>query len=597
MTKFFEPINLSATHIYHSALELSPLSSIVRRLYYHQRYTPFPRVVTGTSDAWDRCIHIPGTYELTPYTWSPCGQFVATGTEQTIKIWDQLSSELLSTLAKPSAHFPHKLAYSPDGHSIASLSGCSLVIWDIQTGGIVKEINNITEIEYDDVNYCLLAWSLDGKTICTIIRPWSTGIYSVYIFNITSDTILSPGTLQSSDEPYLWAHNTNFWVMTIEQDDQAYTINISEVGHVLTKIESFHIRLWGHQDKIMSFSPTTHRISVGNLNQTWIWDIQISEYLLKVTKTFREHHFSSDGSLFTACSSSSIQVWKYTSGYYNLWKKLPFQDSSSWSISSLQFSPTLSSIVGHPKGILQVWHLDNTPNVTHSNSHRPLTVISCYGTYMASCYEGSSTINITNLHSQTPSQFIDIDMEIEVLALVGNVLSVLGCGRITAWLLTKEGVVDGIFGNRRAGHGDTIWTIPVPSSLEASVEGQIVIISEDHYYQVGPVCFAYHMETGEVLESTQVPKCGYPSDYSFWARRNKLYHPNHCKLIEDIPSKDDWLISQSTLQDGWVKDPKGRHRLWLPIEWRTDLDEVDWFYETTILRLVPWVGPIVIIMF
>jgi hypothetical protein len=44
VTKFFEPINVSATHIYHSALELSPLSSIVRRLYYHQRHTPFPRV-------------------------------------------------------------------------------------------------------------------------------------------------------------------------------------------------------------------------------------------------------------------------------------------------------------------------------------------------------------------------------------------------------------------------------------------------------------------------------------------------------------------------------------------------------------------------
>ena len=28
-TKFFEPISVSAPHIYHSALELSPLSSVV----------------------------------------------------------------------------------------------------------------------------------------------------------------------------------------------------------------------------------------------------------------------------------------------------------------------------------------------------------------------------------------------------------------------------------------------------------------------------------------------------------------------------------------------------------------------------------------
>ena len=36
VTKFFEPISVSAAYIYHSALELSPLSSIIRRLYYHR---------------------------------------------------------------------------------------------------------------------------------------------------------------------------------------------------------------------------------------------------------------------------------------------------------------------------------------------------------------------------------------------------------------------------------------------------------------------------------------------------------------------------------------------------------------------------------
>ena len=45
---FFEFIDVSATHVYHSALELSPLSSVVRKLYYHRRPTPFPRVVGAT---------------------------------------------------------------------------------------------------------------------------------------------------------------------------------------------------------------------------------------------------------------------------------------------------------------------------------------------------------------------------------------------------------------------------------------------------------------------------------------------------------------------------------------------------------------------
>ena len=51
---FFEPISASAAYIYHSALELSPLSSIIRRLYYHQPRTSLPRVIVGNLDLWDR---------------------------------------------------------------------------------------------------------------------------------------------------------------------------------------------------------------------------------------------------------------------------------------------------------------------------------------------------------------------------------------------------------------------------------------------------------------------------------------------------------------------------------------------------------------
>ena len=36
VTRFFEVIKLSAPHIYHSALELSPKSSIIQKHYHHQ---------------------------------------------------------------------------------------------------------------------------------------------------------------------------------------------------------------------------------------------------------------------------------------------------------------------------------------------------------------------------------------------------------------------------------------------------------------------------------------------------------------------------------------------------------------------------------
>ena len=142
MTKFFEPINVSAAHIYHSALELSPLSSIVRRFYYRQRHSRLPRVVVGTPDAWNESVHLPGLSYYSSSTWSPCGRFIAARTRETVEIRDPLSSELLSTLPKSDVHHTGGLAYSPDGRSLASLSDTSLTIWDIQTGGVAREVGH-----------------------------------------------------------------------------------------------------------------------------------------------------------------------------------------------------------------------------------------------------------------------------------------------------------------------------------------------------------------------------------------------------------------------------------------------------------------------
>ena len=143
MKTFFEPINSSAPHIYHSALELSPLSSIVRKLYYHQR-TPFPKVATGIPDSWEpsTIISSPDYSHESSVTWSPCSQFVATTTKVTVEIRDALTFGLSTTLqpTEPTSQLTGGLAYSPDGRSVAWFSDTTIIIWDIQTGGVVKEI-------------------------------------------------------------------------------------------------------------------------------------------------------------------------------------------------------------------------------------------------------------------------------------------------------------------------------------------------------------------------------------------------------------------------------------------------------------------------
>ena len=132
VTKFFEIIRVSATHIYHSALELCPMSSIIRKLYYHWRITRLPNVAIGTPDSWDQTIAISEKHHYQRYTWSPCGRFVAAQTEEAVEIRDQLTLELITVL-QPTETTPcltGPLAYSPDGRSVACVSNAAILIWD-----------------------------------------------------------------------------------------------------------------------------------------------------------------------------------------------------------------------------------------------------------------------------------------------------------------------------------------------------------------------------------------------------------------------------------------------------------------------------------
>ena len=616
-TRFFEPIKVSATHIYHSALELSPPSSIIRRLYYHRRHNPFPRVVHGWLESWDECTHLSCAFDIISHTWSPCGRFVALQTQEAVEIRDALSSERLSTLTSAYS-IVGELAYSPDRSSLACLSHrlCdhTLAIWDIQTGGVTKEIRGVHL-----ARSASLTWSLDGGSIGINFSLWNRNDTSnvVRVYGVASDEPSSPvGPFWSHSQPYLWAHDTSFRVMTTRLDNQVYTIEISEVGSVLTEIESFCIEPWGQWGpsdsiSIESFSPTAYRISiVVGYNQILILDVRNLECLLEKTHYPALHSFSSDGSLFGISSDGSplgiptstrVKIWKYTSSRYTPWRDLPIESSIIDVTPPLQFSPNLSSVLVPFSRNPQVWRLDGPPTVARPDSCTLSTVLSHCGTYIATWRQWGSTITITDLHSQTP-HFIDTGMRIYAVAFTGNILLVLEEMHgitLVAWRLTEGGVVDGIFADRRAGRGDSIWTVMITASSMFSFEDQIVIIVEK-----GNLIHAYHIGTGEVLNPTRASPHSYDFQCSLWDVMDGRHYPCYCELPAwDMPSKDDWPVSETTLRDGWVKDPEGKHRLWILPEWRTivsrwDMDKScggsSWLPNITTLRLECKNGTVII---
>ena len=566
MTKFFDVINVSATHIYHSALELCPLSSILRKLYYHRRINRSPKVVVGTPDSWDQAIAVSRKdHHYGPCTWSPCGRFVATQMTETVEIRNQLTLEPITILQRTETvpYLNGPFAYSPDGRSIACASNLSIIIWDIQTGGVATEIKSGANES--------LVWSSDGGTLCAI-HSENKATFTVHTHAISSGTTSSPDTFKSGSNPHLWTDDESFWIMTTSMEGEYRTrsIDILKVGS--TQVQSFSFGLL--DGKIGSFSPATRRISISSGHRLRILDIRgpgPGNCLLDKTGDFFFHCFSSDGSLFAAPQQSTVHIWKYDSGYYVLRWGLRCQGLLN---SPLRFSPTLSSILGNSRDILQVWRLHELP--TTSETYRQQCVgLSRSGTRVATAYKGESTITISDLLAQTPPQFIDTDMAIDGMVLTCNVLLVVDSEKLVAWLLTEEGLVDDVIGDGRVGRSDRIWTISQPwQSLAFQVEGQVGAIRYNGIF----LHLRYHTETGDVLHSTQAPS--YHSIFRWhsltgtFRGRDYLRHYDFSQC--SIPPKDRWQTSRSTLQEGWVKDSEGKRRLWVPVEWRAEWDLEDW---------------------
>ena len=519
-----------------------------------------------------------------------------------MEIWDAITLKLTSTVQLPivATRFRHGISYSPDGCSLAGCSNTAIIIWDIQTGGIVKEIE--CRVPSDGLE---LVWSLDGKKIGAV-SPQVLETLTMHIYDVALGTALSPGTLQSRDKPYFWAHEKSFQIATTTGDHKGCIINLFEVDSTITKIKSFPLQF---HSSLGPFSPTTYQISVSIAQdrshdpKLLILDVHNSEVLLQETGSYQNLSFSPDGSLFAAFTRDYLSIWRYASDCYTQWRT--FQQTPI----PLQFSPTSSSILGHAGALLHILHLDYSPAnpimkpaiTTHT---KPLDAFSPHGTYIATTHHKQSTIEITNLHSPNPypSQFIDTDLEISEMVLTGNVLLVKGSDRIVAWLLTEEGVVDGIFGNRRAEHNDNLWEISpqdkntslwarllqrqggdhsTNSHLEFSVEDEIAAIRYN-----GSVICVYHTGTGETFEPVETPLHLERTWYHFHNPHQddcNLYHRGLDRNNE-LPNFD-WPVSQTTLQDGWVKDPEGRYRLWLHPHWRSTGNDIDWLGKVTTLRL------------
>ena len=594
VTRCFEPISLSATHIYHSALELCPISSIVWELYYDQCHgtTRFPRVVMGALDSWDPTISVSGENDYESCTWSPCGRFVAAQTIKSVEIRSQLTFELITSLrsAYGLGSSTGPLAYSPDGRSLARGFPDPVVICDIQTGGVAKEIKC-------DWDVATLTWSLDGMTIATTTYGHGRSTPGVRTYDVASGAQLFVEESESPATYSLWASEKSFRFMKAVSSHPTHKISIFEIGPPFINIESFDVtgvvELPSYPP--ITFCPPTHHVAILRYNTLTILDIRSSGRLLEQEGSFTSSKFSPDGSFFAASHKDGIRVWKHSSGTYISWGESPFPYLPSWfrNTLSLQFSPTSSSILSLRGNVLQVRCMQDLP--TTPKMLRRFAAVSRSGRHVATAHLHDTTVTISDFYSQAPVQFVDPGFKLVGLLITGNVLLVVGSGKVVAWLLTEEGVVDVVPSGGRIGRGNSIWTMSVPAfgyrRIRFRVEGQVGVIEVNDP-------FLYHTETGNLLELVHMPSqfsCPWIYFYDDYRGQEQYYLRCHNPSQHGTPPEDGWLFSHNRMEEiEWVVDPEGRRRFWVPVDWRKSCSQQNWHQDITSLFIRVRDQPIII---
>ena len=550
------------------------MSSIVRKLYYDRCHgvTRFPRVVIGTPDSWDTAISLSGGHGYGSCTWSPCGQFIAAPTVRGVEIRNPLTFELLTVLQ--SIEYTLSLAYSPDGRSLAQCdySG-GIVILDIQTGGVANKIRCNEDITS-------LVWSLDGSMVAVTFggRRLITGVET---FNIFSGAQLLSEQFEAETSIYLWAHDKSFRLVKAVVDDIFITYTISEIGPTLIKIESSSLTTGFTSPTIseITFSPSTHHLAVLGYHYILVYDIRTSHRLLDYYGSPTSLQFSPDGSHFACGHDDRLWVFQCTPDSYTLLWEYPFYQEFG---SSLQFSPTSSSILSQHDGILQVRRLSDVPIA--SETLPQYTHISRSGRRIATAHRYSTTVSIIDLHSQAPPQYIDTGFSVWNLDIAGNVLVATGPNRATGWLLTEEGKVTGVFDDQRASSSDSEWTLHVPSMgndrWDHSIEGVVGTVQVGHCDPQQPLY--YHIETGDVLEFPHELRNSRPTFPQLFVQ-GRLCHPLPTTSYDTL-LKDRWLVSNGTSPEAaWVIDPEGMRRFWVPVEWRKSWLPDGWHPKFTTL--------------
>ena len=215
---FFELISTSAQHIYHSALPLSPQTSIVREVY--ARYArPLARVVRGLPDSWGTVVATMHYGDLddayNTAVWSPCSRFIAVLKFSTIQVLDAVTLKRLNTIECNKEYGCRHLYFSPNSRFLMYFLNENPFSWDLQTGGLVCAIPPTVD-DLTPAPPFSFAYSADGTTVALAYnRLGEDAVIATYDLLSKTHTYCN-GVPEGCIASPIWAHGHHLRFATVK---------------------------------------------------------------------------------------------------------------------------------------------------------------------------------------------------------------------------------------------------------------------------------------------------------------------------------------------------------------------------------------------
>jgi WD40 repeat protein len=345
--RFFDAIELSASHIYESALPLSPSSSVVRARYLNQESTNVNFNVID--DAWDSCIRTIRSQSVTnSAVFSHKDDLVAVGEWGIVEIFEAATGQRRATLI---TNYPvGSLAFSPNDTILASGQWDSIDgrvdVWDLQTGGHIGTLKghnkDINSIEFSpcgnmiatcsddctvriwntfplDCRYILeghskrisdVCWSASGSTIISGSEDKTIKVWSV------SDQQCSQTlTIQTGGPVYSLATSPDSSLVAARSNDGIVKLYDAESGHVfhtiLVNVEYISLIRFLNRDYIMCLANDHEGGKFG------IFDLTTNVGLLTFECGGRGRAMSSDGTRVVSEQYHVVKIWQIDTATQN----------------------------------------------------------------------------------------------------------------------------------------------------------------------------------------------------------------------------------------------------------------------------------------